>query len=275
MGVAEGQEGGGEVKALSVRQPWASLIIAGLKPVENRTRPTKYRGSLLVHASLGPLRGGPWAERCGNKCQGQCDDHVCHALDWLDEQGCGYPVGAVIGQVDLVDCVQGHPSPWAAPGAWHWVLANPKKFDAPVPYPGRLGLFDAPDPDPEHLFKPHDGTTRRVCLREETCDVVITRPGFWGNPFKVVRVNEPQHGVMAPGGWGISRKGSGLVGLAGGAEKALASCIDSFEAYARADRKLMLNLPMLKGKRLGCFCAPGEACHGDVLVKLVGEVCGG
>jgi len=39
------------VKALSIRQPFAQLICIGLKDVENRTWPTKYRGRLQVHAS--------------------------------------------------------------------------------------------------------------------------------------------------------------------------------------------------------------------------------
>ncbi len=38
------------VKALTVRQPWASLIIAGYKDVENRSWTTSYRGRLAVHA---------------------------------------------------------------------------------------------------------------------------------------------------------------------------------------------------------------------------------
>ncbi len=39
------------MKCLSVRQPWASLIIRGTKDVENRTWDTDYRGRLAIHAS--------------------------------------------------------------------------------------------------------------------------------------------------------------------------------------------------------------------------------
>jgi len=38
------------MKALSVRQPWAWLIANNLKPIENRTWPTRYRGAFLIHA---------------------------------------------------------------------------------------------------------------------------------------------------------------------------------------------------------------------------------
>jgi len=39
------------VKALSLREPWASFMIHGIKTIENRNWPTKYRGTVLVHAS--------------------------------------------------------------------------------------------------------------------------------------------------------------------------------------------------------------------------------
>jgi hypothetical protein len=43
------------MKALSVRQPYTALICAGVKTVENRSRPTNYRGKLLIHASGNPM----------------------------------------------------------------------------------------------------------------------------------------------------------------------------------------------------------------------------
>ena len=39
------------MKALSIRQPWASLIVAGIKDIENRSWVTNYRGKLLIHAA--------------------------------------------------------------------------------------------------------------------------------------------------------------------------------------------------------------------------------
>jgi hypothetical protein len=39
------------MKALSVCQPWAWAIVSGLKTVENRSRPTRHRGLLVIHAS--------------------------------------------------------------------------------------------------------------------------------------------------------------------------------------------------------------------------------
>src|SRR3954452_3561016 len=40
------------MKALTIRQPWAALIMAGSKDVENRVRPTSFRGRLAIHAGL-------------------------------------------------------------------------------------------------------------------------------------------------------------------------------------------------------------------------------
>lgn len=39
------------MRTLSIRQPWASLICAGIKDVENRSRKTLHRGKLLIHSS--------------------------------------------------------------------------------------------------------------------------------------------------------------------------------------------------------------------------------
>jgi len=39
------------MKALSIRQPWAWLLVEGFKDIENRTWKTNYRGSFLIHAS--------------------------------------------------------------------------------------------------------------------------------------------------------------------------------------------------------------------------------
>ena len=106
-------------RALTVRQPWASLIIAGIKNVENRSKPTSYRGTLIIHAGLG-VEAGPMAEH----------GHLVAA----------YPAGAIIGTVDLVGCVQGHKSPWAMDGHWHWILANPRACK-PVAAAGALSLW--------------------------------------------------------------------------------------------------------------------------------------
>lgn len=112
----------GDLRALTVRQPWASLIIAGLKDVENRSRPTRYRGTIAIHAGLGTDRDAMAAH-----------GHLLPA----------YPAGAVIGLVDVVGCVRDSSSPWAEDGRWHWLLERPRPCE-PVPARGALGLWRLP-----------------------------------------------------------------------------------------------------------------------------------
>lgn len=53
--------------------------------------------------------------------------------------------GAVIGTVEIVDCVRNSRLRWAAPGMWQWILADPLALRSPVPIRGRLGLWVFPD----------------------------------------------------------------------------------------------------------------------------------
>ncbi len=113
--------------ALSVKQPWAWLIVAGYKDIENRSRRTHYRGPLLIHAGANRRLMDPqfWT--------------------WLGKQHRVVPpttleFGGVLGVVDLVDCVSTHPSPWYSGKGFGYVLANPRRLPF-RPCKGKLGLF--------------------------------------------------------------------------------------------------------------------------------------
>ena len=99
------------MKAITIKQPWANLIVMGLKDVENRTWSTNYRGRVLVHASSIPNI-----------------DALC---DWEEKLGI-VPKCAIVGSVEIIDCVLNHPSKWAIEGHWHWVLANPIMYKKPI-----------------------------------------------------------------------------------------------------------------------------------------------
>jgi len=45
--------------------------------------------------------------------------------------------------------------------------------------------------------------------------------------------------------------------------------MQKYEAWIRTQPKLLASLGELQGKTLVCFCKP-KACHGDVLIKLIG-----
>jgi hypothetical protein len=108
-------------KVLSIRQPWAHLILNGIKPVENRTWSTRHRGLLLIHAPMTYHHDPELEQR--------------YRLD-PDE----LIRGAVLGVVELVDIVTDHRSPFFC-GPFGWVLKNPRRV-RPVPLNGRLGLFE-------------------------------------------------------------------------------------------------------------------------------------
>jgi len=109
------------LKAISIRQPFAWLVVNGWKDIENRRWSTKVRGPLLIHA--GSAR--PSAE------------HLQSFLDVWPNATLDY--GGIIGVVDIVDCVDKHRSKWFR-GPFGWVLANPR----PLPFkpcPGKLKFF--------------------------------------------------------------------------------------------------------------------------------------
>lgn len=143
------------MKALSIRQPWAGLIVTGVpivqsvpagdgltrleltnqryfKDVENRAWPTDVRERFIVHASKRHDRSA--MEYLMKK-------QLVPPMFALLGESSLIPHGTLIGEVDLVDCVRSHPSPWFV-GPWGFVLANPEPYAEPVPYRGRLGFFN-------------------------------------------------------------------------------------------------------------------------------------
>lgn len=121
------------MKALSILQPYAWLIVNALKDIENRDWRASYRGHFLVHA------GKRYSRR----------DHDEYAEDFAEDFGIILPAyedmprGGVVGQSEIIDCVQKHPSRWKMEGSWGMVLANSKPLTF-TPYRGQLGFFSIP-----------------------------------------------------------------------------------------------------------------------------------
>ena len=129
------------MKALSIRQPWAWLIVQGIKDIENREWHTNFRGKIYIHA-------------------GKTTDASVPALsvteDWIierltEDQRRRYVTtpkarGAIVGEVDIVDCVICSDNPWFV-GQYGFVLANPVAYDEPIPCKGMLGLFNVELPN--------------------------------------------------------------------------------------------------------------------------------
>ena len=126
------------MKALSIKQPWASLIAHGIKDIENRTWKTNFRGRIFIHASakeagrIAKLINGPQLDFLMSRSK---FSHLDTSLI----------KSAIIGEVDIIDCVINHPSIWAEKGfeyasvdghgykeVYNWVLANPVLYEKPI-----------------------------------------------------------------------------------------------------------------------------------------------
>lgn len=121
-----------KVPALSVRQPWAELILTGRKKIEIRSWATAYRGPLWLHASSRA-------------------DRPVYGLKLED-----LFKGGFVGRIDLVAIVPFEQERWEQwrsmhldpgsyqPGLFAWIVESPIRLSSPLPAPGALKLF-SPD----------------------------------------------------------------------------------------------------------------------------------
>lgn len=119
------------MKALSIRQPWAWLIMHGGKDIENRDWPTKYRGRILVHASSGMTYGE--FDSAAIFSFGRTGGAKLPHMQAMQR-------GGIVGSVEIVDCVSRSDSHWFV-GRYGFVLRDPQPIDF-IPMKGRLGFFE-------------------------------------------------------------------------------------------------------------------------------------
>ena len=118
------------LKALSIRQPWAWLMVNGLKDIENRTWRTQFRGRIYVHASKRwDYEGQLWLQQ----------NHPV-VLD-LELDRSSVFTGGIVGEMTIVDCVTHSLSPWFQ-GPSGFLVENPVAYDTPIPRNGRLVFFE-------------------------------------------------------------------------------------------------------------------------------------
>lgn len=116
------------MKALSILQPWAWLIVTGRKDIENRVWHTGFRGPVLIHA------GKTYPKR----------DFEDDCMQWD-----GYPqtrdemIGGIVGIATITGCVSKSESRWFN-GPWGFTLADAKALPKLIPMRGALGFFDVP-----------------------------------------------------------------------------------------------------------------------------------
>jgi len=125
------------MKAISLWQPWASLMALGLKKNETRNWGTYYRGPLYIHAA--------------KKVIGWPSPTIQAVFDGIAFQPSDLPLGCLVCKVDLIDCKKifmhnctGEPERGFGdytPGRFMWITDNLETFN-PIPYRGRQRLFD-------------------------------------------------------------------------------------------------------------------------------------
>ena len=146
------------MKAISIRQPWAWLIIrpdlispaaraaamasteVQIKDIENRNWKTKHRGRVLVHAAKGMTRE-----------EYNYVKHFLSPTSIILPSFSDFDRGGIIGSVEIVDCVNDSNSVWFT-GRYGFVLKDPKPLPF-IPWKGQLGFFEVPDSAVEEAIK--------------------------------------------------------------------------------------------------------------------------
>jgi len=134
------------MKAISLWQPWASLVSVGAKTYETRHWTTNHRGPLAIHAAK---------FRIPDLARLLWQDEFAAALKCL-APNCAIvtprflPFGAIVATCELVDCARvENVFPGAetifgdyTPGRFAWQLARVKRLPTPIPWKGRQGFFE-------------------------------------------------------------------------------------------------------------------------------------
>ena len=136
------------MKALSLLQPWATLVVIGAKKIETRSWSTPYRGRILIHASQGKAGNIFCAEPPVSK----------YIPDFKK-----LPFGAIIGEAKLTSILRVEDFDLPdfemdnltleekafgdyTSGRFGWILEDPVAYQTPIPARGHLRLWDVPHP---------------------------------------------------------------------------------------------------------------------------------
>ena len=125
-------------RAISLIQPWATLIVAGLKRYETRSWSTPYRGHILIHAS----------KKVDHRYLARPD--VARLV--MQAGFYHFPTGAIIGRAIIAGCVQAEELADLIPdaerlvgdfgeGRFAWAMQNAVMFEQPIECKGHLGIW--------------------------------------------------------------------------------------------------------------------------------------
>ena len=132
------------MKALTVWQPWATLIASGAKMIETRAWWTAYRGPLAIHA------GATLRLDCRELCAEEPFKSALRRTGITDAHA--LPLGRVLAIAELIDCrkIRLGGAPRAGeralgdytPGRYAWCLGNVRALRTPIAAVGHQGLWE-------------------------------------------------------------------------------------------------------------------------------------
>lgn len=125
------------MKCISIKQPWAWLIVSGHKDIENRDWATRIRGAVAIHAG----KYVPTSEEL----------YFIKTEFGIDVPRAQLQYGGIVGVSEIVDCVDDHKSRWFF-GDYGFVLRNSRTVPF-IAYKGQLGFFDVPFDLSKHLHQ--------------------------------------------------------------------------------------------------------------------------
>lgn len=155
------------MKALTLTQPWATLVAIGAKRIETRSWKTQYRGPLAIHAAKGFPKDARQFTLQAVVYEAVKARYLPTDIERRTSGFPAYPLGAVLATCELVDvlptesigCLSGvfddyaelnTPQEWYFgnfdPGRYGFVLENIKVLREPIPARGALGLWEWENP---------------------------------------------------------------------------------------------------------------------------------
>ncbi len=160
------------MKTLSIRQPWASMICAGIKDVENRTWKTKeLPGRILIHASSAKVTRN-FFNKVSEEQESIISNHQFYGnLPQFEDM----PTSAIIGYATVEEFVEGMTdSVWdGGIDQVKWRMKDAWLFDKPIlNVKGKLHLFDY-DLDENNLPPAHQVELAEVCVDEDHPEELI------------------------------------------------------------------------------------------------------
>lgn len=158
------------MKAITLWQPWATLVAIGAKKIETRSWSTSYHGPLAIHAAI-RIPGSavklldPGLNNYAYEKNNIVEFPFLEALrnggyshpSWLEGNRIyiNLPLGCIVAICDLTGCFEIYSSYEVfclpegekafgdyTPGRFMWALANVRRIEEPIPVKGRQGLWE-------------------------------------------------------------------------------------------------------------------------------------